>query len=148
MNEMRLNTLAATAAVTALMMAGAAHAATEKFTAALSGPMEVPATDSKGTGTVTATLDTVTKMFDYNVTYSGLSGAATAAHFHGPAMAGANAGPVVPVPAGGMMAMMMHGTATLTDAQIADLTAGKWYFNVHTAAHPGGEVRGQVMMAH
>jgi hypothetical protein len=145
---MRLNTLAATAAITVLMIGTAANAATEKFMAALTGPMEVPATDSKGTGTMTATLDTATKMLDYSVTYSGLTGPATAAHFHGPAAPGANAGPVVPVPPAGMMAMMMHGTATLTDAQIADLTAGKWYFNIHTAAHPGGEVRGQVMMAH
>ena len=37
------------------------------------------------------------------------------------------------------------GTATLSDGQIADLEAGKWYFNVHTMAHPGGEIRGQVM---
>jgi hypothetical protein len=145
---MRLNTLAATAAVMSLMLGAAANAATEKFTATLAGPTEVPATDSKGMGTVNATLDTTTKAFDYNVTYSGLTGPATAAHFHGPAAPGANAGPVVPVPAGAIMATMIHGTATLTDAQIADLNAGKWYFNIHTAAHPGGEVRGQVMMAH
>jgi hypothetical protein len=144
---MRLNTLAASAAISVMMLAGAANAATMKYTATLAGPMEVPATDSKGTGTVTATLDTTTKMFDYNVTYSGLTGAAMAAHFHGPAAPGANAGPVVPVPAGGIMPGMIHGTATLTDAQISDLNAGKWYFNIHTAAHGGGEIRGQVMMA-
>jgi hypothetical protein len=146
---MRLNTLAATAAFSVMVLASAAaHAATMRYTATLNGPSESPATDSKGTGTVTATLDTATKAFDYNVTYSGLTGPATAAHFHGPAAPGANAGPVVPVPAGGIMPAMIHGTATLTDAQITDLNAGKWYFNIHTAAHPGGEVRGQVMMAH
>jgi len=37
------------------------------------------------------------------------------------------------------------GTAVLTDAQIADLTAGKWYANIHTQANPGGEIRGQVV---
>ncbi|MDB5424047.1 MAG: hypothetical protein JWQ29_1463, partial [Phenylobacterium sp.] len=42
----------------------------------------------------------------------------------------------------------IKGTATLTDAQIADLNAGKWYFNVHTAANPGGEIRGTVTAAH
>ena len=36
----------------------------------------------------------------------------------------------------------IKGSATLTDAQIADLNAGKWYFNVHTAANPGGEIPG------
>ncbi len=38
----------------------------------------------------------------------------------------------------------VSGTASMTDAQIADLEAGKWYVNIHTAAHPGGEVRGQL----
>jgi hypothetical protein len=41
----------------------------------------------------------------------------------------------------------VHGTATLTDAQIKDLEAGKWYVNVHTAANKGGEIRGQVTAA-
>ncbi len=36
------------------------------------------------------------------------------------------------------------GKATLTAAQAADLTAGRWYVNLHTAKHPGGEIRGQV----
>ena len=66
-----------------------------------------------------------------------------AAHFHGPAAAGANAPPVVPVPATAL-ASPIKGDATLTDAQAADLAAGKWYFNIHTAAHGPGEIRGQV----
>ena len=65
------------------------------------------------------------------------------AHFHGPAAAGANAGVQVPVPKSAL-ASPMKGTVALTDAQIADLEAGKWYFNIHTAADPGGEVRGQL----
>jgi len=65
------------------------------------------------------------------------------AHFHGPAAPGANAPPVVPVPAANL-ANPMTGTATLDDGQIADLKAGKWYFNIHTAANPGGEIRGQL----
>jgi hypothetical protein len=88
--------------------------------------------------------DIATKKFTYTVTYSGLTGPATAAHFHGPAAEGANAPPVVPVPAT-MLASPIKGDATLTDAQAADLAAGKWYFNVHTAAHGPGEIRGQVM---
>ena len=39
----------------------------------------------------------------------------------------------------------LKGEATLTDAQAADLQAGKWYFNVHTEKNKGGEIRGQVM---
>ena len=77
------------------------------------------------------------------MTYSGLSGAATAAHFHGPAAAGANAGPIVPI--SGSLASPITGNATLTDAQATDLAAGKLYFNIHTDANKGGEIRGQMM---
>lgn len=143
---MHFKTLAAVAALS-LMVAGAAHAATVKYTAMLDGKSESPANDTKGMGKLDATLDTTSKVLTYNVTYSGLTGPATAAHFHGPALPGANAGPAVPVPAGNIMPGMIHGTATLTDAQMDDLAGGRWYFNIHTAAHGGGEVRGQVMMA-
>ncbi|HWA63450.1 MAG TPA: CHRD domain-containing protein [Caulobacteraceae bacterium] len=132
--------LLATAAV-ALLAAAGARAETLTFGAALNGASEVPPNDSKGTGQVTATLDTATKAFTYKATYSGTTGPGVAAHFHGPAAAGANAPPVVMV---ATPASPISGTATLTDAQIADLKAGKWYFNVHTAAHAGGEIRGQL----
>jgi hypothetical protein len=78
----------------------------------------------------------------WKLTYSGLSGPATAAHFHGPAEAGKNAGVKVPIP--NATSSPAEGSATLTDEQAADLTAGKYYVNVHTAANPGGEIRGQV----
>lgn len=131
------------AAAALALAAGAAQAETVKFMATLSGASEVPANTETGKGMAMATLDTVSKAFTYDVTYSGLTGPATAAHFHGPALPGANAGPTVPLsPA----ASPIKGTATLTDAQIADLMAGKWYVNVHSMAHPGGELRGQVMV--
>jgi hypothetical protein len=134
---MKTTILAAILALTA----GAAQAETLNFHGMLSGAAEVPANTATGTGMVMATLDTDTKTLTYEVTYSGLTGPATAAHFHGPAMPGANAPPAVPV---GSPVSPIKGTATLTDAQVADLRAGKWYFNVHTAAHPPGEIRGQV----
>ncbi len=112
------------------------------FTASLSGASEVPPTTSTGTGTLEAKLDTGTKVLSWTLTYSGLTGPATAAHIHGPAMPGSNAGVIVPF---GSASSGSTGTATLTDAQIADLMAGKWYSNVHTAANPGGEIRGQLM---
>ena len=118
-----------------------ANAETLRFHAMLKGASEVPANTSAGTGMAMGSLDTVTKVFSYDATYSGLTGPATAAHFHGPALPGANAGPVVPI---ANPASPIKGQATLTDAQVADLTAGKWYLNIHTAAHPGGEIRGQV----
>jgi hypothetical protein len=130
---------AAVAAVA--LVAGAAHAETIKFHADLNGASEVPANTETGKGMAMATLDTATKAFTYEVTYSGLTGPATAAHFHGPAMPGANAGPVVPLT---VSPSPIKGTATLTDAQIADLRAGRWYVNVHTMKHGPGEIRGQV----
>ncbi len=138
---MRFSLMGAVVAVS-LLGAGLAQAQTVNFMATLKGADEVPANDSAGTGMVMAKLDTATKTFTYNVTYSGLTGPAIAAHFHGPAAPGANAGPVIPLTS---LASPVDGSATLTDAQIADLEAGKWYFNIHTAAHKGGEVRGQLM---
>lgn len=121
-----------------------AFAETVTYTAALKGSEEVPPNDAKGTGTAEATVDTSSKKLTYSVTYSGLTGPATAAHFHGPAEPGKNAPPIVPVPAG-KTASPIKGEATLTDAQLADFTGGKVYFNVHTAAHKDGELRGQMV---
>jgi hypothetical protein len=135
------HTLFVTVAAVSMLIAGAAAAETQHYMATLKGADEVPANTTTGTGMVMATLDTATKTFSYDITYSGLTGPAVAAHFHGPAAPGANAGPTVPITA---PASPIKGTATLTDAQIADLSSGKWYFNVHTAAHPGGEIRGQL----
>ena len=140
---MQLRALIATAALV-IFTAGAAGAATLHFTTKLKGADEVPANATTGKGKVSGTLDTTTKQLSYKATYSGLTGPATMAHFHGPAAPGTNAPPTVPVM---NAANPIKGTATLSDAQVADLTAGKWYFNVHTAAHPGGEIRGQIKMA-
>jgi hypothetical protein len=66
---------------------------------------------------------------------------ATAAHIHGPAAKNANAGVLIPL---AINDNTLTGSATLTDAQIADLKAGLWYANVHSATFPGGEIRGQL----
>jgi hypothetical protein len=134
-------TMAAAVMAALLLGGGAAKAAQLHFTAALDGANELPANDSTGHGELEAELNTATHVLTYRATYSGLSGAAVAAHFHGPAAPGVNAPVVVPVVS---PASPISGRATLTTAQAADLEAGKWYFNIHTKDHPGGEIRGQV----
>lgn len=119
-----------------------ASAATMQFHATMNGAQEVPPKQTQGTGEALATLDTTSKQLTYTVTFDGLSGPATAAHFHGPAAPGANAGVLVPI--GKNPTSPAHGTATLTDDQMKDLESGKMYVNVHTAANPGGEIRGQM----
>ena len=94
------------------------------------------------TGTADIDYDPATKKLSWKLSYSGLTGNATAAHFHGPAEAGKNAGVAVAIPNAGKSPA--EGSATLTDAQASDLAAGKYYVNVHTQANPGGEIRGQV----
>jgi hypothetical protein len=132
--------LATLALGTAIAFAGPAFA--EKMKATLDGASEVPANTSAGKGAADIDYDAATKKLSWKLTYSGLTGPATAAHFHGPAEAGKNAGVVVAIP--GSALSPAEGSATLTDAQAADLMAGKYYVNIHTAANPGGEIRGQV----
>lgn len=108
----------------------------------LTGAQEVPAVATGGTGTADTTFDKSTNVLTWTVTYSGLSGPVTAGHIHGPAAAGANAGVVIPFT--GDLSSPIRGKATLTAAQVADLTAGRYYVNLHTAKNPGGEIRGQL----
>jgi hypothetical protein len=89
-------------------------------------------------------LNTETNEFTYHIEFSGLTGPAVAAHFHGPAAEGVNAKPQLPIK-GSPVTSPIHGKATLTAEQAKDLLDGKWYFNLHTAANPGGEIRGQIL---
>lgn len=127
-----------------LALSAAQAAEGVRYKAHLDGASEVPKTESKGTGDLTATYDPATKRLSWNGSYSGLTGPVTAAHFHGPAKPGENAGVLVPVEA---KMSPFSGEATLDDAKAADLQAGKVYFNLHTAANPKGELRGQVEAA-
>ncbi|MFI4997677.1 MAG: CHRD domain-containing protein [Hyphomicrobiales bacterium] len=120
-----------------------ASAETLSYKVQLLPSSEVPPNDTKGSGSLTATYDTTSKVLTWTATFSGLSGPAVAAHFHGPADKGVNAAVIVPQTGG--LESPMKGQATLTDAQAADFVAGKWYYNIHTAANKGGEIRGQMV---
>jgi hypothetical protein len=130
-------------AAAVLAFVPSAFAEMQTYKADLKASSEVPTNDSKGSGSVTATYDTATKKLTYSATYKDLTGPVTAAHFHGPAAAGVNAGIVVPVK--DVTPSPLKGEATLTDDQAKQLQGGQWYFNVHTAVNKGGEIRGQMM---
>jgi hypothetical protein len=133
--------IAGLALATCLAAASPVLAETVTLKATLAAAAEVPPNDSAATGAVTVTFDTASKKATWQGTYAGLSGAATAGHFHGPAEPGKNAGVAVPITAA---SSPFQGSADLTDAQAADLLGGKWYVNIHTDAHKGGEIRGQL----
>ena len=106
----------------------------------LNGASEVPPNDSAGKGTAEISVDTAAKKITWTLSHEGLSGDPTAAHFHGPAAAGANAGPIIDITAN-----IASGSADLTDAQLADIQGGMVYLNIHTEKFPDGEIRGHVM---
>jgi hypothetical protein len=135
-------------ALSAGIFGGAAHAASSSFQVPLTGAEQAPPVQTSGTGTADITYDPATRTVTWSITFTGLSGAATMAHFHGPAKAGAN-GPVVIwlSKQGAAPASPITGQATLTPEQAKQFEAGLWYINVHTKEHPAGEIRGQVVPA-
>ena len=110
-----------------------------------SGSQEVPAVATAGTATLTGTYNSDNNRLDYTINWSGISGAVTVAHFHGPAAAGVSASPVVDiiVTVNGVSGTA-SGSTTLTSEVESYLLAGTLYYNIHTAAHIDGEIRGQV----
>lgn len=120
------------------------------MTAILSGAFERPnAVAGAGRGSGTFRLLGSTLSFD--IQYSGLSGAATAAHIHGPADTESAAGVLInlaPFNGGAFgTAGTFSGSIILTPAQKAAVLSGKTYVNVHTAANAAGEIRGQIVPA-
>lgn len=116
----------------------------ETYKATLTPQDEVPpARGSQGQGTAEVHVDPKTYDITYKVSWSGLSAPAVAGHIHGPARPGANAGVMVPF-AGVAGQTSVEGKAHLTAAQYQELAAGSTYVNIHTARHPGGEIRGQL----
>lgn len=136
------STLLICASALLLLATPLVQADTLNLGATLSGSAEVPPNNSAGMGQLQAEFDKATNTLSYTLRYSGLSGPVKAGHFHGPAEAGKNAGVALGI--SNIGESPVQGRAVLTAAQAADLLAGKWYVNLHTAANPGGELRGQV----
>jgi len=108
---------------------------------ALIGGNEVPAVATTGTGTATVDVkpDRSVKVL---VVVTGMT--ATASHIHEAAV-GANGPVIVPFTKTGDNTFASADGAKLTDAQYESYKAGKLYVNVHSAANPGGEIRGQIV---
>ncbi len=149
----RLALIAGVVALAALpAIAAAADPSVPAFGGPLSGAQEVPAVTTSATGEGTAVISADGTKITYVVTYSGLSGPAVAAHIHTGA-AGAAGGVILPltVSASPMVGTLTaanftaSGTVTTFAEAVAAIKAGNTYFNIHTAANAGGEIRGQIM---
>lgn len=114
----------------------------EVFEAQLTGAQEVPAVSTSGTGQAEVEFLPSIGMVRWRVSHAGLSGPVTGAHIHGPAGPGQNA-PIV-IPFGSLGSDPIRGEARITPEQLGQLNSGQWYVNLHTARHPGGEIRGQL----
>ena len=136
--------VAALALAISPVLVQAAQAKVTQFRIALSGSQETPPHPGKGKGFGMAVFDDKTHELRWNIKFSGLSGDATMAHFHGPAKRGEAAGVEIALGSGVLVSPII-GSATLTEAQTKDLCAGLLYVNIHTAANPKGEIRGQVV---
>lgn len=128
-------------AVTALV-AAPAHAALDVVVleAILTGTQEVPSVPTVAEGVATVVFDAATRKINFIVAHNVTN--PVAAHFHGNGFPGVSAGIIIGIT--GSLASPIVGEATLTDQQAADLLAGRWYFNIHSAAYSGGEIRGQL----
>ncbi len=131
----------------------------DNYDIVLSGSQVVPASSSSAQGSIQGTYNPETKTFNYQVRWSGLSGNITAMHIHGVADKGFVAIPVAPLaayPNGIVQNITGYSSGTTglfigslyvdgTVVRTQDLLAGKFYIDIHTAAHPAGEIRGQIM---
>lgn len=114
----------------------------------LKSDQEVPANNSSASGTADVTYNKDTKMLTYTLNWSGLTGKATMAHIHGTAPRGTNAGvkhdltSVLPKEISGSFTDSVKIDAS--DIKEDSLLSGFYYFNIHTPANPGGEIRAQI----
>lgn len=124
-----------------VVLAASANAALINYVFPIDGLQEVPPVATPAFGEGNVTLDTDTNMLSWSITYSGLIGSQTAAHFHQAAF-GVNGPVVVNI---GVAPSPLVGNAVITDAFETAMLAGDAYVNIHTSFKPGGEIRGQVV---
>ena len=117
-------------------------AETIALTAVLSGANEIPPNERPAKGSATLSYDTESRELTWTVDHEGLSGTLIGAHIHGPANASANAGILLPMDES---QNPITGKLVLSEEQAGHLLAGNTYVNLHTEAHPGGEIRGQIV---
>ena len=118
------------------------------LTGCLTGPQEVPSNASAGTGVCAVTLNSSETQINVSCTYQGLSSNLQAAHIHGNAAPGVNAGVLFSFGVtGGASGTFTVGPFAVTPAQVANMRAHLWYINLHSVNFPGGEIRGQVKQA-
>ena len=115
----------------------------------MSSSQETPPFTSSATGTIDANYNRLTKTLSYKISFSGLSGNATAAHIHGLGEAGVTAGVLQtfsPFPAA--TSGTYSGTLLIDGVKFTEeyLLGGRYYMNIHTAAKPAGEIRGQLIL--
>lgn len=116
------------------------------FTVLMNGASEVPAiaTSATAVGLISIQGTNLT----YKISFSGLSGPATAAHIHGYATPTNSAGVLIPLNGATGTAGTLSGTTTITPDQLAGIVNGMTYVNIHTPANGGGEIRGQIVPMH
>lgn len=134
--------------VVAAVLAVAPAEAGILFSASLDGSQEVPPNVSTATGFGTVLLNDTEDMISVNLSFSGLSASAVAAHIHGPALPGVNAAVKFPLMLGSALGATSGTIAeqvfAITATDVTHLKNGLFYFNVHTTTFPGGEIRGQI----
>ena len=135
---MTLRTTLPSAFVFVVLAASVAIATTHD--AFLDGSQEVPPVNTTGSGTAKLELDAGTNELRIVLTIHSLEGTQTAAHIHGPAPPGQNAGVLLGLPIGDFDQVFVIDDAT-EDAIVNGLA----YINVHTTLFPGGEIRGQIL---
>lgn len=109
------------------------------------GSQQNPPVATSGTARLVGTYNSSDNKWEYSISWSSLTGAASIIEFHGPADVGVNGAILfsVEINAGGSNGATSR-TVTLTEQQEDYLTSGRIYYTIITSAHVTGEVRGQV----